>query len=797
MAEVDVNHIEYAYETDVDRIEYNEAKNASFMTEIVNVNNDEFINEAEDTNLSISSNEIASSDLFTNKVFPTWDSCDLFISEWAKKKGFRTKKDRVYHEGEVIRKRTYLCDHTRFYCSKSKKDTTSKKIKCQFLVNASCPKFNNPESQIRINKIVNSHNHLLSIEQINFEENKKFSSEMLKDIKFLTSHCKFGATVQRKFLEGKYSAQPIHSKDLYAAIQKFRPTSKSLSNDAALMSSWLDNQKEIDSQWVVVRGWDKDNTLTKLLWMTPEQVKNWIQFSDCVLNDVTHKTNCYSMPLSMFVGFNQYWHNIILAQALLLDESTESHAWMFEEILKVTKKQLAVIMTDADPAVDLAVRNVFSQSYPIHCAFHLTQNINKHLRNSLGSDYSKFLEAFFLCQNSLAKETFEKRFEDIRQNFPSTNSYMEVLYHNKTYWAHWFIRFKFTGESVNSYLKRLLHSSNISLCELMDEVHQLLDMQDQKEEYNFWKLAMPCIRSQNKTNFLFKKIDGCLERILTPIMLQKHRDEINQSVYYEANEFMTDDIERHCHNEQENETYDTSLVEMQQILLNELIYLVGGMDNITNIWSVKVGIVYRHYFKVILITDNAKFHIWLIPSCWYNNNVDVSKESFMNADKFYEEKSIEETGSPTAYLCAFNQDNWDFLEENLSLLQQKKVYGELHSIYKKALNKVLKSQTKSQQLIDLLQEFTEKIELSENSSEDSSEVLSEDSSEDEVDSDKENQEFILLNPKKRHKKGRPAGTKRLKSACEPKKGTKKQERHCKKCSKVGHYQKSSSLKPSF
>ncbi|CAG8731230.1 8458_t:CDS:2, partial [Gigaspora rosea] len=219
---------------------------------------------------------------------------------------------------------------------------SSKKINCPFLVNASCPKFNNPESQIRINKIINNHNHLLSVEQINFEENKKFSSEMLEDIKFLTSHCKFGAIVQRKFLEGKYPAQPIHSKDLYAAMQKFQPTSKLLSNDAALMSSWLDKQKEADSRW-----------------------------------------------------------------------------------------QLAVIITDADPAVDLAVRNVFSQSYPIYGAFHLTQNIHKHLRNSLGSDYSKFLEAFFLCQNSLAKETFEKRFEEIQQNFPSANSYMNVLYCNK------------------------------------------------------------------------------------------------------------------------------------------------------------------------------------------------------------------------------------------------------------------------------------------------------------------------------------------------------------------------------
>ncbi|CAG8531676.1 15451_t:CDS:2 [Racocetra fulgida] len=151
----------------IDHIKYtNESENTSFMTKVVSVNDDKFINEAEDANFSIPSNEVS----------------------------------------------------------------------------------NNPESPIRINKIVNQHNHTLSVEKINFDENKKFSPEILEDIKFLTSHCKFGATVQRKLLEGKYPVQLIHSKDLYIAIQKFQPTSKSLSNNASLMSSWLDNQKEIDSR---------------------------------------------------------------------------------------------------------------------------------------------------------------------------------------------------------------------------------------------------------------------------------------------------------------------------------------------------------------------------------------------------------------------------------------------------------------------------------------------------------------------------------------------------------------------
>ncbi|GBB96795.1 hypothetical protein RclHR1_28360003 [Rhizophagus clarus] len=87
------------------------------------------------------------------------------------------------------------------------------------------------------------------------------------------------------------------------------------------MSDWLDQQKEKDSRWIVAREWDDDNALTHLLWMTPEQVENWIQFSDCVLNDVTHKTNRYRMALSLLVGFDQNCQNILLAQALLADES--------------------------------------------------------------------------------------------------------------------------------------------------------------------------------------------------------------------------------------------------------------------------------------------------------------------------------------------------------------------------------------------------------------------------------------------------------------------------------------------
>ena len=241
-------------------------------------------------------------------------------------------------EGDKIRQRAYICEHggKHIFNPDSNKATLSKKISCPWHVNASCPNKNNPCSSVFITKIVDEHNHDLNIEAAMFEEEKKFSNEMIKDIRFLTQHCKLGATAQRRYLKGKYPSQPIYNQDLYATIRKFRPTTKSLSNDAAQMSNWLDEQKKGDSRWVISRGWDDDNTLTHLVWMTPEQVENWIQFSDCVINDVTHKTNRYGMALSLFVGFNRNMENIILAQGLLIDESKQSHSWVFRQIIEAT-----------------------------------------------------------------------------------------------------------------------------------------------------------------------------------------------------------------------------------------------------------------------------------------------------------------------------------------------------------------------------------------------------------------------------------------------------------------------------
>ncbi|CAB4374885.1 unnamed protein product [Rhizophagus irregularis] len=94
---------------------------------------------------------------------------------------------------------------------------------------------------------------------------------------------------------------------------------------------------------------------------------------------------------------------------------------------------------------------------------------------------------------------------------------------------------------------------------------------------------------------------------------------------------------------------------------------------------------------------------------WYNEDRNAVQESFITADKFLQDNQQIEynTDEFVLSLCLFDQNNNDYCEERLTVLEQRIVYGKLHGVYKKALNKALQTTSKSEQLISLLQEFAD------------------------------------------------------------------------------------------
>ena len=78
-------------------------------------------------------------------------------------------------------------------------------------------------------------------------------------------------------------------------IQKFKNADK-INNDASALLTILMQKKTEDLRWVVDFELDKDNRLTRLLWMSPDQVDLWHKYHDVVINDNTSRTNQYQMP---------------------------------------------------------------------------------------------------------------------------------------------------------------------------------------------------------------------------------------------------------------------------------------------------------------------------------------------------------------------------------------------------------------------------------------------------------------------------------------------------------------------
>ena len=103
-------------------------------------------------------------------------------------------------------------------------------------------------------------------------------------------------------------------------------------------------------------------------------------------------------------------------------------------------------------------------------------------------------------------------------------------------------------------------------------------------------------------------------------------------------------------------------------------------------------VVCRYYFQIMLTTKITLFYIRLIPSQqYYNKELDGSKEPFLVADKFLQENeniTFSHNGW-VSYLSNFDQTGKDIYEERLGVLEQKLIYGKLHEIYKKALQKAL------------------------------------------------------------------------------------------------------------
>ncbi|GBC14651.2 hypothetical protein GLOIN_2v1796089 [Rhizophagus irregularis DAOM 181602=DAOM 197198] len=704
--------------------------------------------------------------LYQGKAFTTWKQAFETIESRAKQQGFNIIYSRVEKKSDgTFCRRTAQCEHHGNYVTKSNKETTTKRLGCAWHINLSEPTFKNPFKYVYITT--------------------------LHEIEFLTIKCRMGSATQRQYLEAKFPGQIIYDNDLYKAIQHFRPQNKDDSNDAAKLYTKLLELSQNNLMWKVAIKFDNNNTLTHLFWMMPSQLELWYRYSDIVVQDVTY--------------------------------SKESHEWSFEQLNLATNNVYPqVIMTDADPAVHAAIRSTFPTTYPMHCTFHISQNLIKKVQKLIGNKFQEFFTKFHAVRNTLNTLSFESEWRKLITQYPEIQQYLiNTLYNTKESWAHPWTCHQFTAglhasspvESINAWIKSYIFNSNISLCELGDVIERRQMAENKKYQLVLWKAAIPCVPTQISTAaFMFTSINQKLEEYLPPAILELQRDEIRQCVFYNAvqvtqevidefdkydlllGQYLEDVSDAHqitaaCMISNINKDQISSMwavnVENKLVEKHFIILLINGSHYCSCLSLINRGIICRYYFQIMLRNPAARFHLRLIPSQWYYRNKDPSKEQFLVASKFENEITPLIPQYNVPFLTAICKTSQEFIARHEQLTDIQ-LYGKIAGLSHKATMKAVSK--RDIRIIHILENYLKDVD-EEQGEKQNENIELEDTKDDE--SDKENFPFILNNPNKQTRsKGRPKGTKRIKASHEKEKTTtssvNSKQYKCGNCGDMGH-----------
>lgn len=496
--------------------------------------------------------KIATENINLEMTFNSWDEVEVFLEDYGRRNGFTINKYRMEKNKttQVITKRTFTCEFGGKFKSKKKesalqagtqRNTRTKKRQCPWHIN-----FRFPEraTNISISLFVNEHNHELRPDTFEFSSKyRELSKEMMDEVELMTKHGNLSITVQRNLLKGRFPNMNYTDSDLSNAIQRIKNLNRSnMHNDASDLLISLVQKKQADPHFFLNFELDIDNRLTRLFWMTSEQITFWIKYHDVIINDNTAKTNVYNMPLSVFVGVDNNGRTRLLAQAIISDETFETYQWILQCTLQATDHQPVVFFTDADPAMDAAVPIKFPDSYHAHCIYHIGQNLPKNLKAKLGNLYNDFIGKFYKCRNSHCETLFFARWNDLLENFPLAKDYLlRVLWPTNKSWARCYLRQIFTAgiestsrvEGMNGIIKRTLRS-NSTLCQLVECLSERLVSETQKERFHGYKIATTSSASLSMGEELFPNVTKILEKYVTVNTLTAIKNEMSQCLYLQA-----------------------------------------------------------------------------------------------------------------------------------------------------------------------------------------------------------------------------------------------------------------------
>ncbi|KAD4888439.1 hypothetical protein E3N88_20512 [Mikania micrantha] len=107
-----------------------------------------------------------------------------------------------------------------------------------------------------------------------------------------------------------------------------------------------------------------------IFWVDDVSKLSYQLFGDVIAFDATFSTNKYNMIFVPFTGVDHHKKCVTFGAGLIHNETVESYCWLLEAFLKIHVKHPRLVLSDQDPAMRIAVPNVFTQYVHRLCMLH-------------------------------------------------------------------------------------------------------------------------------------------------------------------------------------------------------------------------------------------------------------------------------------------------------------------------------------------------------------------------------------------------------------------------------------------
>lgn len=127
-------------------------------------------------------------------------------------------------------------------------------------------------------------------------------------------------------------------------------------------------EQAADPDFSVAYKLDEDNVLTGVLWVTPQQKREWLSTPDIMMHDNTYNLDDQGYKLGNFNGIDCEGRTIDLGCAFILDETACDYEWQFSTWQKFMHGvEPTIVGTDSDPAATIAAEAIFPNAFYFWC----------------------------------------------------------------------------------------------------------------------------------------------------------------------------------------------------------------------------------------------------------------------------------------------------------------------------------------------------------------------------------------------------------------------------------------------